>query len=157
MVVFAMTFFFDAPNLPTEFLRYYSEIAPTMSRLIITFSAISFVGACERYSRCSIRGWNIVSGFSGRTSSRLLSAIVILFYFIALIVSIVEYPFEEQLYYASKRVHNWWNLPTTSEFDSALDAWHAANFFRLTCGILAWLMVSSIWITYYRSFSPTLI
>jgi len=141
VVVFAMTFFFDAPNLPAGFLRYYSEIAPTVSRLIITLSAISFAGACERYARNSIRGWAAISGFSGRTSSRPLSAAVILLYAISLVVSVVEYPFEEQMYYASQRVKNWWNYPTSSEFDSALDTWHAANFFRLFCCVLAWLLV----------------
>ena len=136
-----MTYFFDAPNLPTGFLRYYSEIATTASRLVITLSAISFAGACDRYARCSIRGWDTISGFSGRRSSRLLSASVILLYAIALVVSVVEYPFEEQMYYASQRVKNWWDYPTTSDFDTALDTWHAANFFRLFCCIFAWLLV----------------
>ena len=56
--------------------------------------------------------------------------LVILLYAVSLVVSVVEYPFEEQMYYSSQRVKGWWKYPTSSEFDSALDAWHAANFFR---------------------------
>ena len=82
-----------------------------------------------------------MASFSGRRSSRLLSASVILLYALALVVSVVEYPFEEQLYYASQRVKNWWNYPTTQDFDTALDTWHAASFFRLVCCILSWLLV----------------
>lgn len=137
-----MTYFLDAANLSTVnaesgFLRYYSPIAVVCQRVFVTLSALALLASVDKYSKDSLGGF-MLQGFTMQK----VDAVAVLSFFTCFLLSIVNVPFEDTLYFANARVPEWWTTESaSSDFDARLRSYHGVNAARCVFGIVGWFCV----------------
>lgn len=137
-----MTYIFAGTSLPAGssprgFLHYYSPLASTMQSTYLVLVSMSLLTAIDKLSK------DRLANFIPRGSSqRLRDVAAVAFYLVAFVVSLVLVPTEDLLYYAWRRLPNWWEAePMSKQFARDLDAFLALNAFRVVCCAFAWLIV----------------
>lgn len=137
-----MTYLLDAPNLPggspdSGFLKYYSPLAVACQRVYVTLAVLSLLTSVDKYAKDSLGGFML----QGAAMQR-VDAAAVLSFTLVFILSIVAVPFEDTLYFAHKRIPNWWEFePLNAGFKTKLTRYHALNFSRCFFALVGWLAV----------------